>query len=116
MQGFTLESDNLDGQLTEDQVFDGFGYNGKNISPHLRWRNAPTNTKSFAAIVYDPDAPTGSGWWHWIVFNIPVEINELKENAGKMQKKLLPVGCVHMRVKSAVDCFTLKRHISKLLK
>ncbi|MEN0035763.1 MAG: YbhB/YbcL family Raf kinase inhibitor-like protein, partial [Cellvibrio sp.] len=52
--------------LTIDQVFSGFGCTGKNISPELVWSNAPAGTKSFALTVYDPDAPTGSGWWHWV--------------------------------------------------
>ncbi|NOY58388.1 MAG: YbhB/YbcL family Raf kinase inhibitor-like protein [Calditrichaeota bacterium] len=89
-QEFTLESDNLSGQLTETQVFSGFGCNGKNISPSLKWIKAPKNTKSFAVTVYDPDAPTGSGWWQWIIFNIPSDINSLKADAGNPQKGLAP--------------------------
>ena len=54
------------------QEFNGFGCTGENLSPHLRWQNAPKGTKSFAITAYDPDAPTGSGWWHWQVINIPV--------------------------------------------
>ena len=61
-QQFTLKSDDLEGQLTESQVFAGFGCSGENISPSLKWMNPPANTKSFAVTVYDPDAPTGSGW------------------------------------------------------
>ncbi|HXN06976.1 MAG TPA: YbhB/YbcL family Raf kinase inhibitor-like protein, partial [Nitrospiria bacterium] len=53
------------------QVFNSFGCTGKNISPELSWSGAPAGTKSFALTVYDPDAPTGSGWWHWLVFNLP---------------------------------------------
>jgi phosphatidylethanolamine-binding protein (PEBP) family uncharacterized protein len=67
-QTFTLKSNSLGGQLAESQVFSGFGCTGKNMSPHLEWINAPENTKSFAVTVYDPDAPTGSGWWHWVIF------------------------------------------------
>ena len=76
-QEFTLKSDDLSGQLTETQVFSGFGCTGKNISPSLKWINAPKDTKSFAFTVYDPDAPTGSGWWHWVIFNIPSDVKEL---------------------------------------
>ena len=89
-QEFTLKSDDLNGQLTESQVYVGFGCNGKNISPALRWIDAPKNTKSFAVTVYDPDAPTGSGWWHWVIFNISSDINELKTDAGNPQKNLAP--------------------------
>jgi Raf kinase inhibitor-like YbhB/YbcL family protein len=93
-QGFTLKSGDLSGQLTEAQVFAGFGCNGKNISPSLTWINAPKNTKSFAVTVYDPDASTGSGWWHWVVFNIPSDITELKADAGNPQKGLAPKGSI----------------------
>ncbi|VAW27834.1 Phospholipid-binding protein, partial [hydrothermal vent metagenome] len=67
-QQFTLTSTDLQGQLTSAQVFAGFGCAGENISPQLAWSNAPEGTKSFAITVYDPDAPTGSGWWHWVMF------------------------------------------------
>jgi len=93
-QTFTLKGDTLGGQLTEAQVFSGFGCNGKNISPHLKWVNAPTTTKSFAVTVYDPDAPTGSGWWHWIIFNIPSDTSELREDAGNVKKNLSPKGSI----------------------
>ena len=93
-QQFTLKSDDLAGQLTEAQVFAGFGCSGKNISPALQWSNAPADTKSFAVTVYDPDAPTGSGWWHWVIFNIPAEITELKTDAGRLEKNLAPAGSV----------------------
>ena len=93
-QQFTLKSDDLEGQLTESQVFSGFGCSGKNISPSLKWVNAPANTKSFAVTVYDPDAPTGSGWWHWVIFNIPANVSELKADAGRIEKKLAPVGSI----------------------
>ena len=93
-QNFTLESKDLSGQLTANQVFSGFGCSGKNISPALKWMNAPENTKSFAVTVYDPDAPTGSGWWHWVMFNIPADIDKLKEDAGNPAKGLAPKGSI----------------------
>jgi Raf kinase inhibitor-like YbhB/YbcL family protein len=96
-QEFTLKSDDLSGQLTENQVFSGFGCTGKNISPSLKWSNAPQGTKSFAFTVYDPDAPTGSGWWHWVVFNIPADVHELKADAGNLQKGLAPNGSIQSR-------------------
>ncbi len=91
---FTLKSDQIGGQLTIDQVFSGFGCTGKNISPQLKWMNAPKNTKSFAITVYDPDAPTGSGWWHWVIFNIPADTAEIKAGAGNPEKNLAPKGSV----------------------
>jgi Raf kinase inhibitor-like YbhB/YbcL family protein len=91
---FTLKSRELGGQLTEAQVYSGMDCTGKNISPSLGWTNAPRNTKSFAVTVYDPDAPTGSGWWHWVMFNIPSTISELKADAGNPEKMLAPKGSI----------------------
>ncbi|MEJ2039449.1 MAG: YbhB/YbcL family Raf kinase inhibitor-like protein [Desulfosarcinaceae bacterium] len=93
-QGFTLKSDAFGGQLSKTQEFSGFGCSGKNISPSLKWMDAPENTKSFAVTVYDPDAPTGSGWWHWLIFNIPAETSELKTDAGNVKQGLSPKGSV----------------------
>jgi len=88
--GFTLISPDVAGQLSKAQVYAGFGCNGDNISPGLKWSNSPEGTKSFAVTVYDPDAPTGSGWWHWLVFNIPADTNELKQGAGNLKLKRAP--------------------------
>ena len=93
-QGLTLTSKDISGQLSINEVFNGFGCTGKNISPELSWSNVPKGTKSFAVSVYDPDAPTGSGWWHWIVFNIPKDVSFLKAGAGDVSSKLLPQGAV----------------------
>src|SRR5687768_5185180 len=93
---FTLESKELkpNGTLTEKQVFNGFGCTGENVSPQLSWSNPPADTKSFVLTVYDPDAPTGSGWWHWVVFNIPAGTTDLKEGAGEAKGASLPAGSV----------------------
>lgn len=85
--GFTLHSNDLGGQLTKTQEFAGFGCDGKNISPELHWSDAPKGTKSFAVTVYDPDAPTGSGWWHWVVFNIPASTTSLPAGFGDTAQK-----------------------------
>lgn len=89
---FTLTSGDIQGQLTLEQEFNGFGCNGKNISPELVWKNPPKGTKSFALTVYDPDAPTGSGWWHWIVVNIPANTDHIAKNASSANA--LPKGAV----------------------
>jgi hypothetical protein len=91
---FTLSSKDLGGQTTKIQEFNGFGCTGENISPQLSWKNAPEGTKSFAITMYDPDAPTGSGFWHWVVFDIPSTTNELVSNAGILKSNLLPKGAI----------------------
>ena len=93
-QTFTLRSNELGGQATEKQVFNDFGCTGKNLSPQLFWENAPTGTKSFAVTIYDKDAPTGSGWWHWLIFDIPATTKELKSGAGNLLLNLAPSGSV----------------------
>jgi Raf kinase inhibitor-like YbhB/YbcL family protein len=84
---FTLKSSDLKGQLTNKQVFSGFGCSGENVSPQLSWENAPKGTKSFAVTVYDPDAPTGSGWWHWVVFDISKDKTTLPTGFGNSESK-----------------------------
>ena len=84
---FTLKSNDLKGQLTNKQVFNGFGCTGENISPELSWENAPAGTKSFAVTVYDPDAPTGSGWWHWLAFDISKNKTSLPTGFGNSESK-----------------------------
>ncbi|WP_420571140.1 YbhB/YbcL family Raf kinase inhibitor-like protein [Kordia sp.] len=91
---FTLTSKDLGGQATKTQEFSGFGCTGNNESPQLSWANAPKGTKSFAVTMYDPDAPTGSGWWHWLVFDIPANANELVTNAGNISLNLAPKGSI----------------------
>ena len=91
---FTLTSKDLGGQATKTQVFNGFGCSGDNQSPQLKWENAPEETKSFAVTMYDPDAPTGSGFWHWLVFDIPANTNELVTNAGNVELDIAPKGAV----------------------
>jgi Raf kinase inhibitor-like YbhB/YbcL family protein len=85
------------GTVPDEQVFNSFSCTGKNISPALSWKGAPAGTKSFAVTVYDPDAPTGSGFWHWVVFNIPASATELPKNAGDAKANLAPAGTVQSR-------------------
>ena len=96
-QTFTLKSKDVGGQSTKKQEFNGFGCSGENVSPQLFWENAPKGTKSFAITMYDPDAPTGSGFWHWVVFDIPSNINELVSNAGNISLNLTPKGAIQSK-------------------
>jgi len=89
-EGFVLTSADIAGQLSNKEVFSGFGCSGENISPALSWENAPQGTKSFAVTMYDPDAPTGSGWWHWLIFDIPRNVFSLQSNVGKIGYSLAP--------------------------
>ena len=75
----------------------GFGCAGGNQSPQLTWSGAPAGTKSFAITCYDPDAPTGSGFWHWLVVNIPPNVTDLPLDAGNPQSPILPAGALQTR-------------------
>lgn len=98
--GFTLASPDIAAGAMIDQKFefDGFGCSGENKSPALKWSGAPKDAKSFAVTVYDPDAPTGSGWWHWFVINIPANVTELPADAGAVGGAKLPEGASHVRI------------------
>jgi Raf kinase inhibitor-like YbhB/YbcL family protein len=80
------------GAIADKNTFNSFGCSGENVSPELEWTNPPAGTKSFALMVYDPDAPTGSGWWHWVVYNIPADATSLPAGAGKADGSALPKG------------------------
>ena len=83
--------------IAVDQVYNGFGCTGKNISPALFWSGVPAGTQSFAVMVHDPDAPTGSGFWHWVVYNIPANATSIPAEAGDTKKKIMPAGIVQGR-------------------
>lgn len=91
---FTLSSADIGGQGTKKEEFNGFGCIGENRSPQLSWENAPEGTKSFAVTMYDPDAPTGSGWWHWVIFDIPSNTNELVSGAGDLSSNQAPATAI----------------------
>lgn len=96
-QTFTLKSNDVGGQATQKQFANTFGCKGENISPQLAWENAPAGTQSFAVTIYDKDAPTGSGFWHWVIFNIPTGVNELKSGAGDISKNLAPKEAIQIK-------------------
>lgn len=81
--------------MQETFVFNGFGCQGQNLSPALDWTAPPAGTKSFAVTVYDPDAPTGSGWWHWVAFNLPGDARHLPTGASSQHE--MPEGTVESR-------------------
>lgn len=83
--------------LTKGQIFNSWGCEGDNVSPELRWDDIPKGTKSFAVTMYDPDAPTGSGWWHWVMINIPADVNQLNLNAGEKGGAKMPSGAQMQR-------------------
>jgi hypothetical protein len=94
---FTVTSPDIHNGATipTTHVFSGCG--GGNQSPALSWSGEPKGTESFAVTIYDPDAPTGSGWWHWTVVNIPASVHSLPENAGVANSTTLPSGAVQGR-------------------
>lgn len=91
---FTLSSKDIaHGEfMSKQQEFTGFGCEGGDTSPALAWHNPPKNTAAFALMVFDPDAPTGSGWWHWQLVNIPKDVTHLESNVGNPSKLQIPEG------------------------
>jgi Raf kinase inhibitor-like YbhB/YbcL family protein len=100
--GFKLSSPEIKANhmIPQRFEFNGFGCSGEN-----KWSGAPKGTQSFAVTVYDPDAPTGSGWWHWVVINIPADVHELAANAGALNSATLPKGAVQGRTDYGVAAF-----------
>jgi len=83
--------------MAKSQEYNGFGCSGGDLSPHLKWSNAPQGTKSFAITAYDPDAPTGSGWWHWQVVNIPKNVTEIATGVGSTKNDIAPKGSMQIK-------------------
>lgn len=94
---FRIWSDDITGgRLGKTQEFNAHGCSGGNLSPQLAWADAPAGTRSFVVTVYDPDAPTGSGFWHWVVANLPADSRSLASGAGS-GKASLPAGSLETR-------------------
>lgn len=108
--------DIVDGKLMDKKFMSGdFGIeDGQDISPELHWTGAPSNTKSYAVTLYDPDAPTESGFWHWAVMNIPASVEELSQGAGSSDNAKLPPGAVQLpndaRMKKYIGAAPPKGH------
>lgn len=91
---FAVVSDDVrEGQLLAET----HTFAGDNLSPQLTWSGFPSETKSFAVTCFDPDAPTGSGWWHWMVLNLPLSTNSLPRGAGEASGSDLPATAVSLR-------------------
>jgi hypothetical protein len=101
-KGLTLTSnsfkdgDYLDNMYHLSEPY-GFGCNGDNLSPHFAWSGVPDGTESFVMTVFHPDAPTGSGFWHWVVVNIPAGVRELAMGAGALDSGKMPAGSLQVR-------------------
>jgi Raf kinase inhibitor-like YbhB/YbcL family protein len=104
---FTLRSNDIaDGETLATPHLSGiFGAGGEDRSPHLSWTGFPAETKSFAVTMYDPDAPTAAGFWHWAVFDIPVSVTELASGAGDASGSGLPEGAITLRGDGGVKQF-----------
>ena len=97
VSGLALQSTDFapGGAIALGCVYDELGCHGGNASPALSWNHPPAGTRSFAVLMFDPDAH--GGWWHWAVFDIPAEVSSLRAGAGDPAKHLLPMGAIQVR-------------------
>lgn len=97
---FTLSSPDIaDGEALDTVMTSGLmgQPGGQDQSPELIWSDVPEGTNAFALTCYDPDAPSGSGFWHWIVLNIPADVTSIARDAGNPQAGALPAGVTVIR-------------------
>jgi Raf kinase inhibitor-like YbhB/YbcL family protein len=96
LPSFTLTSQSFeDGQVWGNEQVSGImGAGGSDVSPQLSWSGFPEETRSFAVTVYDPDAPTGSGFWHWAVANLPATVTDLPAGVGDGSAEGFPGGAI----------------------
>jgi Raf kinase inhibitor-like YbhB/YbcL family protein len=95
-----------DRPIPDSHLFNQYGCTGQNRSPALRWRGTPSGTKGFAVTMFDLDEHgTPSGWWHWVVYDIPASTTQLPENAGSEHSSTLPAGAVQGRTDMAQDAY-----------
>jgi len=104
-QSMTLTSSDIKegGTIANEQVFEGFGCTGGNISPALSWNGAPSGTKSFAVSIYDPDAPTGSGWWALGCVQYSAGHDVVAQGCRRREEKLTPKGAIQSRTDFGAD-------------
>jgi Raf kinase inhibitor-like YbhB/YbcL family protein len=93
-------------RVPEEYTANVFGCTGANVSPALQWSGAPAGTKSFVITLFDPDVPdTGSGWWHWVVYDVPANVNSLPKGAGAEHSSMLPAGTQQGRTDLGHDAY-----------
>ena len=92
-------------RVHSEQVFNDLGCTGGNLSPALAWKDPPKGTQSYLLTFYDPDAPTGSGWWHWVVYNLPKATSSLPKGAGAEHSSALPPETLQGRTDLGEDAY-----------
>jgi len=92
-QTFRLETNLAAGEkIPTDYYGNMFGYNEKNLSPRLEWSSVPSGTKSLAVTLFDKDAPTESGFWHYVLYNIPADVTKI--DLGQLSSGQIPKGSI----------------------